>query len=158
LRRWRVVTVVAVAAAILIAVAAVWAMRGPDPATNGNDCALVEDVARQWEVAQADVQRILEQGSGQPDRNLDAAARQSAMGEVLRRAANSAASEDVASQLNRWADGAEQFAQIERDAANRVPDDPAAPNDSQYVSAATNANDASIALARICPDMPSGHS
>lgn len=152
-KRWLGIAAAAVAVAIVVAATVVWATRDSEPSTDGDDCALVEDVARQWSATQAEVQRILEQGA--IDANQTAAQRQSAIGETLRRAADSASSGDIADQLDRWAAGAEKFAQIERDAGNRPPGAPApADADSGYLSAATESNNASIALGKLCPGMP----
>lgn len=97
----------------------------------------------------------MENGAGGTGDYLTAAEREAAMAETLRNAAELASSQEVREQLEKWADGADLFARTQRDVAEREPGTPPASNaESDYITASTEINDASIALGDLCPNMP----
>jgi hypothetical protein len=129
----------------------IWASQDAQPAVSQEDCALVEDLGYQWESTQAAVRQAVEQSSDY----LTAAEREATMAETLRNAAELASSQEVSEQLEKWADGADLFARTQRDVAEREPGTPPASNaESDFITASTEINDASIALGDLCPNMP----
>lgn len=135
-----------------IAAAVVWAIQD-DAESSGApaDCALVEDVGRQWATTQTAVRQAVEQSSDY----LTAAEHEATMAETLRKAVDSTSSQQIKNQLRTWADGAALFAQTQRDIAERQPGTPPAPNaQSDFINASTMINDASVALGKLCPNMP----
>ncbi|MET4432657.1 hypothetical protein [Mycolicibacterium sp. 624] len=158
-RRVRWIVLVSVVAVLIgggVAVA-IWATRDDSSSSVSQaDCALVEDVGHQWYAMEAAVRQVLEQGAGESSDYLAAAEYEATMAETLRKASGSASSQEIKNQLQTWADGAALFAQTQRDVAEREPGTPPAPNvESDFIRAATKANDASIVLVELCPNMPS---
>jgi hypothetical protein len=144
--------VLAVVAVLICGAVVVWAT-WDDAASSVSqeDCALVEDLGHQWKSTQTAVRQAVEQSSDY----LTAAEHEATMAEALRKASGSASSQEIKNQLATWADGATLFAQTQRDVAEREPGTPPAPNaQSDFISASTKINDASIALGNLCPNMP----
>jgi hypothetical protein len=157
-RRGRWIVLLALIAVLVCGTVAVVRVTKDDAikSVSREDCALVEDVGRQWYVMEAAVRQAVEYGAGESGDYLNAAEQEAAMAETLRKASTSASSQEIKEQLEQWADATALFARTQREAAEREPGTPPAPNaESDYVSAATKANDASIALGDLCPNMPS---
>jgi hypothetical protein len=144
--------VVALVAVLIGGAVVVWVSQDDvQSSVSQEDCALVEDLGHQWESAQAAVRQAVEQSSDY----LTAAEREATMAETLRNAAELASSQEVRDQLEKWAHGADLFAQTQRDVAEREPGTPPASNaESDFITASTEISDASIALGDLCPNMP----
>ncbi|MGE0216004.1 hypothetical protein [Mycolicibacterium sp.] len=145
---WALLAAVVVVGSVVI----VWATRdsGPSPA----DCAVVEDVAREWNTTSAAVRDTLLNGGGRPDDYRGVADRQAEMAKKLRSAADSVSAPELETQLGKWAGDAERYAALQRQAADRAPGTPP-PSDTEFQDVARSMNDAAVALSQQCPGMPS---
>lgn len=143
----------ALAAVLLIVggVTAVWTMRKSD---SHNDCATVEQLARQW-ITMSQSVIALENGSGERQDLIAIADKESAMSDNIRAAAGSVASPALKDQLGKWAQGTTLLANSQRDSANRPPQPiPASGDDPNYYQAAVLTHEATQALQKACPNMP----
>lgn len=143
---------IAVVVAISGAAVVLWTKTNSD---SGTDCAVVEDIARQWNTTSASITDILLNGAGQPADYRTIADRQTEMAEKLRGAADSVASPDIKEQLNDWADGATDYAALQRGVAERAPGTPVpSQSDTDFERVAKSMIDAAGELGKICPGMP----
>ncbi|PRC46859.1 hypothetical protein C6A85_87915, partial [Mycobacterium sp. ITM-2017-0098] len=103
-RRW---LWIALAVVVVIAVGglAQWAIAGSRSASTA-DCAVVEDVALQWNTNAAAVRDTLLNGGGRPEDYRGVADRQRQMADSLRVAVDSVDAPDIKKHLRSWADGA----------------------------------------------------
>lgn len=153
--RKRVVWIVAVAA-LLIAAAATVLLVTRDTAsrdTSDNNCAVVENVAREWVSLQHSVESSVESGAGEGGDLRSAADQESAMSDKLRAAANSVSSPAVRDQLTKWSEGVALTAQIQRGSVDR-PLQVSPPPDlqAQIQRAAVLTGQATDALLKSCPN------
>lgn len=108
---------------------------------------------RQWNSNSERVAEVLLNGTGRPDEYRKIAGWQEEMAETLGQAADAAESEDIKSQLAVWASGAQEYARLQRSAADGGASSQEL--DAQFVALATTMNGAATALNRRCPAMPS---
>jgi hypothetical protein len=143
-------------ALVCAVVGAMWvAGHQSEPSASSEDCSVVEGVGNEWQRMEADVRKAVLDGAGEPSDYLTAANHEAAVADKLRGAAGSVSSQEIEDQLNKWAAGAELFAKVQREAAERKPGTPQADGaQSEYIEASTMANDAVTALGEICPNMP----
>lgn len=151
-RRW---LWIALAVVVVVAVGglAQWAIAGSRSAASA-DCAVVEDVARQWNTNAATVRDTLLNGGGRPEDYRAVADRQQQMADNLRVAVDSVDAPDIKNDLRRWADGASELAALQSAAAGE-PVGRARPSDADFARVARSMNDAAESLGQQCPAMPS---
>lgn len=151
-RRW-----LWIALAVVVVVAAggltQWAIAGSRSASSA-DCAVVEDVARQWNTNAAAVRDTLLNGGGRPEDYRAVAARHQQMADSLRDAVDSVDAPDIKNNLRRWADGASELAALQTAAAGES-DGRTRPSDADFERVARSMNDAADSLGEQCPAMPS---
>ncbi|QZT61178.1 hypothetical protein [Mycolicibacterium austroafricanum] len=151
-RRWLWGAVAAVAVAF-VALLTWWATTDTRSGSS-SDCAVVEDVARQWNDNSAAVRNTLLNGGGRPEDYRTVADRQQQMADTLRAAVDSVEAVAIKDELDRWADGAEKFAALQRSAAE-AQGAQARPSDADFETVARLMNEAAVALSEQCPAMPS---
>lgn len=147
---WVVLAVVVVIAAAGLAR---WAIAGSRPASSA-DCAVVEDVARQWNANAAAVRDTLLNGGGRPEDYRAVADRQQQMADSLRDVVDSVDAPDIHNDLRNWADGASELAALQTAAAEGS-DGRARPSDADFERVARSINEAAESLGGRCPAMPS---
>jgi hypothetical protein len=148
---WALTAVTLVACGTL---AAIWIARSPAP---HNDCAVVEDLGRQW-IAMVGSVTAQQNGPGERKDLIAIADSESAMSDKIRAAAVSVSNPALKEQLDIWAQGAALSAKSQRDAANQA-DQPWAPNPPRGTDADTYRGGMMIyaaadALRKMCPSMP----
>lgn len=146
---------VALAAVVVVAAGGLirWATDGGESASSA-DCAVVEDVARQWNTNAATVRDTLLNGAGRPEDYRSVADRQQQMADTMRGAVDSVDTPDIKTDLRRWADGASELAVLQRTAAGEAGEQ-TRPSDAHFERVARTMNDAAVSLGHQCPAMPS---
>jgi hypothetical protein len=147
--RWRWIAAVAavVVAAVLVAV---WLLVERPTAEEQADCAVVADVARQW---QATVDSLTSaRGEVGPSRQL-VDDQYTQMAAMVGTAADSVTTPEIKQHLSEWATAAHRLAMSQRGDPG-VPTPPKAPE--EVLAVFTPIDDAAGALAEVCPNMPVG--
>lgn len=151
-RRW-LFAALAVVVVVVVGGMVQWAVGG-DRSASGADCAVVEDVARQWNTTAATVRDTLLNGGGRPEDYRAVALQQQQMADRLRGAVDSVDAPDIKNDLRSWADGASEIAALQTAAAEEPSGGPR-PSDADFERAARSMNDAAESLGQQCPAMPS---
>jgi len=124
----------------------------PSRSTSGDDCAVVEKVAREWVSLQQSVESLVETGPGERGDLQSAADQESGMSDKLRAAASSVSSAALKDQLTKWSQGVALTAQIQRGSVDRpLQVDPPADLQAQIQRAAAMTGEATDALLKACP-------
>lgn len=151
-RRWLWAAVAVVV--VVVACGLAWWVTAGRRSVSTADCAVVEDVARQWNANAAAVRDTLLNGGGRPEDYRAVAERQQQMADRMRGAVDSVDAADIKTDLRRWADGAADLAALQTAAAEE-PDGQARPSDTDFERVARSMNDAAESLGEQCPAMPS---
>jgi len=154
-QRWVLIGAVIVVAAVAVAALVLYGSQDQD--AGRGDCAIVEQLAREW-AAEG-------QAAQDPDRTADRADlvaladRESATAGKIRAAQDSVSAKPVKAALEQWAQGAQLSAKVQRDAANEPSDQSAvAPTPAGQLAdmrrSAQLIGPAIDALQKICPNLP----
>lgn len=144
------------AAVVVVAVAAVWAIRDSHGSAPQNDCDVVAQLGPQWTKMQQSV-AALESGAGETKDLLAVADAESDMAGHIRAAQTSVTAPDLKTQLGNWAEGTALTAKGQRDAATprassgSLPPTSGVDNDS--MRATTLVYNATAALKKACPQL-----
>lgn len=152
--RWKW-TAALVIVALLAIVTVVWAISEPGSSSNDADCAIVEDVSRQWKAVSDQVQaRPIREP--RPDDYRSAAQLQTQMAEKLESAAHSVSASEISENLSKWAAAAERFADTQRTSAEQGQGGPEPSDvDEKLLQTTSSMNDAILALGELCPGVQS---
>ncbi|MCH9729625.1 MAG: hypothetical protein K0U84_08125 [Actinomycetia bacterium] len=157
-RQWRVWALLAAVLVVGVAAATVWIVQrnSQTVASSPEDCAIVTNVAQQWYDLMQPVNEEIHSPDGPSGERSDVLALadgESAMSDELRAAADSVSTPAIKKELNKWADGVAQLAQIQRDAAGPAPGAGSPIDDAAFMDASRTYYEAAGALMESCPGM-----
>jgi hypothetical protein len=146
-----VLSVLGVVATICV-VAAVAVLVGDDGKTNtGDDCAIVAELVDRWrDETGAALEKLANSNDGRGD-TLALANKESELAERIRATSDEVTSTDIARELDRWATGADQLAQVHRDQIYRPNPDITAPPPPSFIQGSVAVNEATNNLVLACP-------
>ncbi|MGB0971685.1 MAG: hypothetical protein ACPGVG_12090 [Mycobacterium sp.] len=156
-RQWPVWALLAAVLVAGVAAVTVWIVQRDSQTVAGSpeECAIVTNMAQQWyDLVNPLVEEIHSPNgmSGERSDLLALADRESAMRDELRAAADSVSTPAIKKELNKWADGVAQLAQIQRDAAGPAPG-AGSIDDAALMDANRTVFEAAGALNESCPGM-----
>lgn len=146
--------IVTAACVIVVAcvVAAVLVVSGSDSEPNAkDDCDVVTELLTQWrdEIGAA-VQKLAAGTSGRDD-TLALADKEAELAEKIRASTSEVESAEITRDLDQWATGADQLAQVHRDQITNPSPDVTAPPPAGYIQGSVAVNEATSSLVVACP-------